>query len=257
MNHVTIASLVALLAFAPGRDDKEDLVNAAKKVADAKSYSFKGETKMELPAIGGQGGGNQDPQKFEGKHEAEVGTHILTDSQEVVKIGNKTASRPRAEWRVTTDGAEGGDQGGGRRGGFGRMLGGMGGRARAPHEDFKDFGSKLEKVTKSDKKETIGEYECDVYNADLTEDAAKALLPGGGMMGRMQQQAEIEIKGKGKFWVMDGAIVKSELTASLVGSFQGNDFEMSATRTTSIFDIDKTKVTIPEDAKKAIDKAAD
>ncbi len=255
MKHLILA-IVLSLAGRVWADDKEDLAAAAKKTAESKSYSFKGETKTEMPAFGGQGGGAQDPQKFEGKHEEGVGTHILTDQQEIVKVGAKTASRPRAEWRVTDETQQG--QGGGR-GAGGRGMAGMMGRGstKAPHEDFKDFGAKLAKASKSDKKETVGETECDVYSIELTEDAVKAMLPGGGMFGRMGQNAEITYTGTGKVFVADGVILKYVLKAVVSASIQGNDVELTIERTTMIYDIDKTKVELPADAKKAIDKASD
>ena len=257
MKHVILA-IVLSLAGRVWADDKEDLAAAAKKTAEAKSYSFKGETKMEMPNFGGQGGGPQDPAKFEGKHEDGVGTHILTDQQEIVKIGAKTATRPRAEWRVTDETQQGGGQGGGRGGGF-RGMGGMMGRGstKAPHEDFKDFGSKLSKASKLDRKETVGEAECDVYSIELTEDATKAMLPGGGMFGRMGQNADITYTGTGKVFVADGKIVKYVMKAVVAASIQGQDLEFSTERTTTIYDVDKTKVEIPADAKKAIDKSSD
>jgi len=251
-----LAVVVAVsMVSAAWADEKEDLANAAKKSSEAKNYSFKGESKTELPAFGGGQGGPQES-KFEGKFESGVGTIILTDQQEIVKVGGKTASRPRAEWRVTNDNAEGGGGGGGR-GGRGGMMGGMLGRGttKAPHEDLKDFGAKIEKATKADRKETIGETECEIISFTLTEDAAKAMMPGGGMMGRMAQDATIT--GEGKAFIADGAIVKIEVTVKITASFQGNDFEVTTTRSTLIYDVDKTKVEIPADAKKAIDKAAD
>jgi hypothetical protein len=251
MKALTTAIAILVAAGTAAADDKDDLAAAAKKTAEARTYSFKGETNTELPAFGGGGGGPQGPQKFEGKHDAEAGTHILTDTQEIVKIGKKTATRPRAEWRVTEEGA---DPQGGRGGGFGRGMRGMFGGAavRAPHEELADFGSKVSKVTKKGSKETLGETECDVFEAELTEEAAKAVVPGGGMLNRIP---DATISGSAKVWVDgDGRIVKYVVKGTVTASFQGNDFEMSSTRTTTIYDVERTKVEIPADAKKAIEK---
>ncbi|HXX94081.1 MAG TPA: hypothetical protein VEN81_10630 [Planctomycetota bacterium] len=233
-------------------DDKEDLASAIRKLSDARNYSFKGQQKTDLPALGafGAGGGGPQENKYEGQVDAREGTHILTEAQEIVRIGDKTAIRPRGDWRVLDENPAGG---GGRN--LGRMMGQLGGLRppRAPHEELKDLASKLERASRDGKKETVGETECDVYSFDLSEDGAKGLFPMGGMMGRLGGgNADVKFRGKGKGWVADGLLVKLETVATLSASFNGNDFDVSTTRTVSIHDVGKTRVEIPEDAKKAI-----
>jgi hypothetical protein len=255
MKQMLIPLALTALAGRAWADEKDDLVGAAKKTAETKNYSFKGQSQVELPALGGAVGGPQ-VSKFEGKFDATEGTYILTDAQEIVRIDAKTAIRPRGEWRVLDESARG--AGGGRI--PGRMAGMLGGLRppRAPHEELKDFGSTIEKVSSTGSKETVGESECTVLAFDLTEEGAKASFPLGGMLGRFGGgNVDSKFKGKGKAWIADGALVKIETTATLSASFNNNDFEVTSARTTSIFDVGKTKVVIPEDARKAIKAKTD
>ncbi len=258
---IVTALVVALGLVAPAwADEKEDLANAAKKLTDSKSYSFKGETLVKAPAIGGGNAAEPKPAKYEGKHEEGVGTLIETEMATIVRVGTKIATCPKQEWRVTEDAPPAGGGGGGG-GGRGRGILGQLAQARpprAPHDEYKDLGGKLSKATKGEAQEKIGEYDCDVYSVEFTSDAARAMAGGGGRMGGGGGGgggAEITYSAKGKFWVHDGAIVKIETVATVSGSFNGNEFESTTTKTASISDLGTAKVEIPEAAKKAIEKA--
>jgi hypothetical protein len=245
-----MSSLLVLILAA--QDAQQAVVDAAKKLADAGNYSFKGEVSMELPDMGGGGGGEPPaPQKFEGKH-GEAGTTITTDTQEIVRIKDKTATRPRAEWRVIPAEGEGGE---GRRGGGRRGLGGMMGGSRsmkAPHEDLAGVDKNLKDVQDAGKKETVGESECSLYTAKMTDEAARGMFGSGRSMGRMMEEAEFT--GKASIWIDgEGRIAKYETTVTILAVMQGNEVEMSTTRTVMIYDVGTTKVEIPEGAKKAIE----
>lgn len=238
-----------MFALAIVQDDPQQAVlDAAKTLGETKNYSFKGETLTEMPDMGGEAE-PPAPQKFEGKHDADIGTTVLTDTQEIVRYKGRTATCPRAQWRLMP---EEGDEGG-RRGGGGRrgMFGRGGGGARTPSEDFTDFGDKIAKVTGGDKKETIGEDECTLYEAELTEEAAMAAM-GGGRMGRMMEGAEVD--GTVKIWVNNsGRIARYETRTTLFASTAQGEFEVTSTRTVTIYAIDETKVEIPDGAKDAIE----
>ena len=241
--------MIALaLTFALAQEDA--VLEAAKTFESAKNYSFKGESLMEMPDFGG-GGEEPVPQKFEGKHDADIGTTLLTDTQEIVRYKGHTATRPRAEWRVQP---EEGDEGGGRRGGGRRgMMGRMGGGARTPQEDLAGLGDKFKSVEGGEKKETVGEDECTLYEAELTEDAAMALFGGGGRgLGRMTEEAEFD--GEMKIWIDNqGRIARYETKVAVFASTAQGEFEMTATRTVTIYAVGETKVEIPDGAKDAID----
>lgn len=239
------------LTFMLALAQEDAVLEAAKSLQSAKNYSFKGETLTELPDMGGGGGEAPEPQKFEGKHDTDIGTTILTPTQEIVRYKGRTASRPRAEWRVQPEeGDEGGRRGGGRRGGMMGRFGG--GAARAPHEDLADLGDKIKSVKGGEKKETVGEDECTLYEAEMTEEAAMAAFGGGGRMGRMMEGAEFD--GDLKVWIDGhGRIAKYEARISVFASTEQGDFEMSATRTVMLYAFDETKVEIPDGAKDAIE----
>lgn len=249
---------IALLAFlvCPAQD-KDDIVSAAKKLAEAKNYSFQGVSKFDgqLPFGGGGGGGEQQiPEaKFSGSYDAEKALVMLTDTNEYVKIGKVLVTRPRAEWRVVEEQpAEGG--GGRQFGRGGRGMMGMFGRApKAPHEEFADFASKLGSAKKTDKTETVGETDGTIYEADLSEEYAKELNPMSRMLDRMGGGGEVT--GKARFWIdADGNLLKIETTSTLSADIQGNAIEISSIRTITIHGVGTTKVEIPAGAKEAIDK---
>lgn len=242
--------LQAMLALAfsalPAQDDAEAAA-AVQKLLDAKSYAFKVETKTD--SSGGFGGGERGgertgPQtaKSEGKFQKDAGTWILTEQMEYVRIGKTTAARPRAEWRVLEESSQGGRERG--RGGF--MRGG--GTPRASHEELADFGKKISKC----KKIEAVEEGCTVYEAVLTDEAAREFNPAGRMLERMGGG---EVTGKAKLWVRDGAVMKYQITTKIEGDVQGNAFEMTQSKTVAISGVDETVVEIPEAAKKLIDKS--
>jgi hypothetical protein len=240
-------ALMAAFAAQVRADDKEDLLLLSKKASELKNYSFKGKTTLEPPAIAGAAAPVQES-AFEGQVDLAEGTHLLTDAQEIVRFGGKTVVRPRSGWHVIEEGPGGTP---GRTPGSLGLLAGLR-PPRAPHEDFKELGSKIEKASKADKREAVGETECDVYAFELTGDGARSIFPGGGMAGRFGgERGNAKFKGCGKAWVAGGAIVKLDVAASLSTSFNGNEFEITSFRTFSIFDVGKTRVEIPDDAKKA------
>jgi hypothetical protein len=127
------------------------------------------------------------------------------------------------------------------------MFGGMGRNVRAPHEDLAGISDKLKKVDDPGKKETVGEAECSLYEAELTDEAAQGMITGGRGMGRMTEEAEFS--GTAKIWLDgEGRITKFETTAVMVAVMQGNEVEISATRTVLIFGVGDTKVESPEGA---------
>ncbi len=126
----------------------------------------------------------------------------------------------------------------------------------APGADLADLGKKIAKAKKTDKTDKIGEADCSVYEGELTEEAAEEMVKDSMPMGRFMKQAgEVTHTGTIKAWVDgDGRIVKYEINAKMSASIQGMDLEMGSTKTVTLSGIDKTKVEIPEEAKKALEK---
>jgi hypothetical protein len=243
-----IAALLFMLGPAP--DDKDELLAAANKAAQAKSYSFRGETKLVLPEGLDKSGGNEAV-RFEGKFDRETGARVKTDSYEFVMAGGKTAARPVGEWKALKE-EEGGD--------VQRLLyqALSGSRPpRAPHEDFAAWPRAIAGVKRADGKESIGDRECRVYEIKFTPESARELVRVLFPMGRWIDRMPIDnnsCSATARAWVdADGRILKVETSAKVTTSIQGSDAVFSVTRTTSISDVDATKVEIPEAARKALD----
>jgi hypothetical protein len=237
---VGLGALLVAAGVGFGWDDKEDLGAAAKKATEAESYTFKSTIEIEgspMPV---------DPIEFEGKHHKDAATYLTGSMMgrdiELYKKGDK----------IVTKGMDGNWQSGGGGGGGrgGRGLGGMmSGALKAPHEELKDFEKKFKEVKKGERKENVGGKECSVYSGDLTEDAAKEMIP----MGRMGGLGGAEITGSAKVWVDgDGVVRKYETVANLSIDFQGNQLELTVTRKTEISEIGSTKLEVPEEVKKLL-----
>jgi hypothetical protein len=247
-----ILTATAILAAALASfDDKDDLGNAVKKFTDAKSYSFKGEMTVTAPGRGGADAPAPAPVAFDGKYAEEVGLVVQTAQDEIVKIGGRTAIRPKPTWRVIDDG-----QRGNRGPGLQAAFAGRGGAAlaaRSPKEDLTGLEGKLEKVTKTDKKETVGEGECSVYEVTFSPEGAKSLTGGAGRPGAGGGNQNATASASGHFWVSsDGRLAKYEITSKVSRTFNDREFTTSNSRTVSLFDVDKTKVELPAGAKEAI-----
>jgi hypothetical protein len=236
-------------------DDKDDLGSAVKKFTDVKSYAFKGQMTVTVP------GRNADapaptPTAFEGKFAEDVGLVVQTEQDEIVRIDGKTAIRPKAVWRVLDDGGGRGNRGAGVQAMF-AGRGGAGMFARAPKEELAGLDGKLEKVTKTDKKETVGEAECTVFEVSFTQEGARSFSGAGGRPGaggnNNNPNAQAEISASGHFWLTsDGHLAKYEISSKVSRNFNNRDFTTSTSRTVSLFDVDKTKVELPAGAKEAI-----
>jgi len=90
----------------------------------------------------------------------------------------------------------------------------------------------------------------DAYVSDLTESGAKSLqsfkMPGGDSM------VVNVAKGSVKFWVKDGALTKYEFKLQGKMKFGDNEFPNDRATTVEIKDVNKTKVEVPEAAKKKL-----
>ncbi len=130
-------------------------------------------------------------------------------------------------------------------------MGGFWGRQgapKAPHEELADFDSKIAQC----KKLEATDDDSTIFEIELTEEAAKDLSSAGRMLDRMGGG---ELSGTAKLWVREGAIVKYEVKIRIEADLQGNAFEMTQTKTVTISNEGETKVEIPAEVRKLIDKA--
>ena len=241
MISIAVLSLVLLL------DEKAELLAAAKKAAEAKSCTFRGETRLVLPEGLDRAGGG-DAVRFEGKYDRDTGAWVKTDAFEFVTAGGKTAMRPVSEWKAIKD--EGGD--------VQRLLyqGLAGSRPpRPPHEDLAAWARAVSTVKRSDAKESVGDKPAKLYEAEFNVDYSRELVQTLFPMGKWMDRIPIERPlGSARVWIDgDGRILKMEVSAKVTASIQGSTVVLIATRSMTITDYDATKVEIPAEAKKALE----
>ncbi len=243
-----LLALISVLGLAPGVDDKEDLAKAARNAAQAESYAFKAETKLD-GALANFGG--REIPAMEGKYQKDVGTYTkLGERAQMFRKGERTFIKtPDGDWQDARDFRPQGGQP--QRGAMmGRMLRGVG----APHEEAKVFENGLKEIKKAEAPEKIGGNDCSVYSGDLTEAAVKE-SPLGRMLGQLGGGQGVEMKGKGKAWVdAGGNLVRYELASTMSGEFGGNAFEFTMIRTFELSEVGKTQVEVPEAVKKLLEQ---
>jgi hypothetical protein len=85
-----------------------------------------------------------------------------------------------------------------------------------------------------------------LWSGDLTEEGAKDLLSFG-------QTPPKDAKGSVKFWVKDGSLAKYETHVTGKVDFGGEERDTEVIRTIDIHDQGKTKVAVPDEAKKMLE----
>jgi len=220
--------LLALALLAADSSPKDDVTNAARKLAARDNYSWK--TTVVVPE-----GSRFRPGPTEGKTEKDGVTHLkLTfgdNTTEVFIKGDKAAaSNPDGGWQSLSDldNAEG----------PARFLGGMLRNFKAPAAQAADLAAGAKELKKDG----------DAIVGDLTEDAAKPLLTF--RLRDNDGPTVSNAKGSVKFWTKDGGLAKYEFKVSGKVTFNGNDRDVERATTVEIKDIGSTKVDVPEAAKK-------
>jgi hypothetical protein len=115
---------------------------------------------------------------------------------------------------------------------------------KTPAAEVEDLVSKAKEIKKDG----------DAFSGDMTEEGAKALLTLGGF-GRRGGQAPpppTDAKGSMKFWIKDGSLTKYEFKVSGKREIQGEVRDIERTTKVEIKDVDTTKLTVPEEAKKKL-----
>ena len=222
--------LMAGSLLAADSSPKDDVTAAAKKLADT-SYSWK--MTMDL-------GPNSQftPGPTEGKIDKDGTTWLSSTFQDNTSIGlakeKKILVKTDEGWKTSEEIGDGG-------GGFNantfmarRMQ-----NLKAPAAEVQDVVSKAGEIKKDG----------DAYSGDLTEDGAKSLLTMGF---RRNNSAPTDAKGSAKFWIKDGALTKYQTKVSGKVEFNGESREIERTTTIEIKDVGKTKIEVPDDAKKKL-----
>jgi hypothetical protein len=222
-------------------DITDDLKSAARKLADAASYSWTATTEIE--------GGQWTPAPVRGKA-LKGGTAVLTTERDgstttAVLQGTNGVASTDDGWKTAEElrsaaGAGGG--GGGNRGGMraGALL-----RNPLPAASLTRMADKARNLKAEDGGSMSGE---------LTEDAAKefALRGRGGRPGGQTPPEPRNAKASVRFWLKDGQVAKAQLKVSATMSFNGEDRDMVRTTTWEFRDVGTTTVEVPAEAKKRL-----
>lgn len=223
----------ASLLFAAD-DPKADVKAAAKKLGDKGNYSWTSTAKME-GGPGGGGGGRFGGGATEGQT-AEGIVYLKSTfgdrTMHTAAKGEKVITKGEDEWEVPDADAQG----------PGRFAVQRMRNFKAPAAEAADLADKTKSLKSAD----------GVISGDLTEEAVKALLTFG-RRGGADAPAPKDAKGSVKFWVKDGELTKYE--HNVQGKVVGRDdqeFAINRTTTIEIKDAGKTKLALPEEAKKKL-----
>jgi len=243
---ISLAGLLGLAFSLSAADSaaKDEVLNAAKKLAAAPNYSWRSTTEM---AGDGGGGGRMRPGPTEGRAEKDGVTQLTmtrgdTTTEAFLKA-DKSAVKTAEGWKTLAELSEGGGGGGG--GGQrnpGRFLARTLTGYKAPAVEAQDLAGKVKELTQS----------ADAWTGELPADAAKELLSFGGRRGGGNGPSSENEKASVKFWVKEGVLSKYELHVQGTMSFNGNTLDVDRTTTVEIKDVGSTKITVPEDAQKKL-----
>lgn len=232
---IGVVALVAGPLLAADSSPKDDVLAAAKKLADKDNYSWHAVTDFGANSPFG-------PLTSDGKTEKNGYTTITSigndNTTEGVVKDKKAAVKTDEGWK-TADEVIAGSGGGPDPSVFmARRLQNL----RLPAADLEDLASKVKELKKDG----------DAYSGELTEEGAKALLTFGFGRRGGPPPATSNAKGSVKFWIKDGTITKFESRISGKRDFNGEEREIERNTTVEVKDVGATKVNVPDDAKKKL-----
>lgn len=219
-------------------DDKTDLQGAVKKLADSANYSW-------ATTVEGGRGGPSDGKTENGYTSFTI--NFQNEAYEVILKGQKAAIKMDNRWMSQAELRKAADDAGGfspelivtfRIAAF-----------KTPAAQAKDIADKFTNLKKTD----------DGYTADLADETAKDLLtfrrPAGAGQDNIPPMTVKDAKGTLKLWVQDGAMTKMQIHLTGTRSFNDQDQPVDQTTTTQIKDVGKTKISVPDEAKKKLEAA--
>lgn len=226
MKRIIACNVLCLLAsplLAADSGPRDDVIAAAKKLAEKANYTWK--TTVVVPESA-----QFKPGPTDGKTEKDGFTYVTMSfgdnlTEAAMKGDKALITNQDGDWQLASE-LEGGE-------GRGRFLGRMVRNLKAPAAQ----ATELAGVTKELKKDG------DVYSGDLTEEGAKAQFRFGNVSNP---------KGSVKFWLKDGVLSKYEFKVKGKVDFNGNEMDVDRATTTEVKDVGTTKVNVPEAAKKKL-----
>ena len=227
---ISILTMAAGSLLAADSSPKDQVTSAAKKLAEGDNYSWK--STMEFGNFTGTTEGKTDK---EGLIALSISFGDNT-TEAFLKGGKGAVKRPDQDWQSLADLAA--DSGSDRGHQFlVRRLQNL----KAPAAEVTDLLSKAKDL----------KQEGEAYSGQLTEEGAKELLMAGRRRGDDAPEPK-NAKGSVKFWTKDGLLTKYELKQQGTISFGGNERDIDGTTTVEIKDVGKTKLEVPEAAKKKL-----
>lgn len=226
---LSFTALWAATALAADPTPKDEILTAAKKLGDEPNYSWRSTVVVPDDAP-------FKPGPTEGKTEKDgftwVSMSMMDNKLEALIKGNKGAIKQEDAWKSLDDFDK--------EEGFARMPAMIVRGVKTPANQAADLTSAAKELKK----------EGDLIFGDLTEEGAKRLQKFGppGEEGPSITDAS----GSVKFWVKDGTLTKYEFKLKGKVSFNGNEFPNERTTTVELKDAGKTKVEVPEAARKKI-----
>jgi len=220
------AAMVIGCAGIANASDQDDMKAALQKLADSPNYTWKSTVEGGMAASEQTGKTQKDGLTL-------VSMTRQDNTVEMVVQGKQFAVKTDDGWK---SGAElSGDDAPGQQ----RMLAGMMRNFKTPVAQALEFVGKLENIKRTD----------DGYTADLSADAAKAMMAlprrGQNAAARAITNPKVSIK----VWCRDGVISKMENHASGTITFNGEDHDIDRTTTTEFSDVGTTTLSIPDEAK--------
>lgn len=221
--YLLLALVIAPALFAADLSPKDDVIAAAKKLAEKASYSWK--STVVVPESS-----QWKPGPTEGKTEKGGFTYVTMSMGdnviEAVMKGDKgVITNQDGDWQTASE-LEGGE-------GRGRFMGRLVRNFKAPAAQVTELVAGIKELKKDG----------DIYSGELTEEGAKAQFRMGNTTNP---------KGSVKFWVKEGALSKYELKVTGKVEVNGNERDLDRATTTEIKEVGTTKVNVPEAAKKKL-----
>jgi hypothetical protein len=218
------ASLLFVASATAG--PKEDVQEAAKKLADGGNYSWKSTVEAQFGAGVTEGKTQKDGLTWLTINRGDTTTEVLLK-------GENAAIKTDGTWKSLQEVLD--DQQGPAR--FtARMVQGF----KPPATIVQEVAGKVKELGKSDG---------DAYAAALSEETAKELLTLGGRRTGANAPTVNNAKGNVKVWLKDGQLVKLQLQLQGSINFQGQDRDIDRTTTTEFKDVGTTKIDAPAEAK--------
>ena len=225
----SLATLATASLLAADSTPKDEVINAAKKLSEQPSYSWRSTVVVPDDAP-------FKPGPIEGKIEKGgftwISLSMMDNKMEAVTKENKGAIKQGGEWKSLEDYDK--------EEGFGRMPALIVRGIKAPAKEASELASAAKEL----------KADGDVISGELTEQGAKKLQKFGPPDS--EGPTISDAKGSVKFWVKNGALIKYEFHLQGKIDFNGNEFPNDRTTTVEIKEVGATKVEVPEAARKKI-----